>query len=154
MDLDTNFRVNSPNVVHETIDEEAVIINLMTGRYYSLEAVGVDLWDLVEGGSPIATMIEVLRERYDITNFDLPDIVIRFLDQLKDESLIVPAPSHVAEGADLSVPLNGGAALSEKPAFAPPILQKYTDMEALLLLDPIHEVDEAGWPVAKPDTSN
>ena len=25
-------------------------------------------------------------------------------------------------------------------------LGKYTDMQELLLLDPVHEVDEAGWP--------
>jgi len=29
-------------------------------------------------------------------------------------------------------------------------LQKYTDMEELLQLDPIHEVDKFGWPSAKP----
>jgi hypothetical protein len=27
-----------------------------------------------------------------------------------------------------------------------PVLNKYTDMQDLLLLDPIHEVDERGWP--------
>jgi hypothetical protein len=26
------------------------------------------------------------------------------------------------------------------------MLQKFTDMQDLLLLDPIHEVDESGWP--------
>ncbi len=35
-------------------------------------------------------------------------------------------------------------------AFAPPRLQRYTDMQDLLLLDPIHDVDEVGWPVASP----
>jgi hypothetical protein len=28
-------------------------------------------------------------------------------------------------------------------------LQKFTDMQELLLLDPIHEVDERGWPHRK-----
>ena len=31
-----------------------------------------------------------------------------------------------------------------------PVLEKYTDMQELLLLDPIHDVEEAGWPKAKP----
>jgi hypothetical protein len=30
------------------------------------------------------------------------------------------------------------------------VLQKYTDMADLLLLDPIHEVDEQGWPQPAP----
>ena len=37
-----------------------------------------------------------------------------------------------------------------KPYTAPAV-QKYDDLEDLLLLDPIHEVDEAGWPVARAD---
>jgi hypothetical protein len=37
-----------------------------------------------------------------------------------------------------------------KLPFQKPLLQKYTDMEALLLVDPIHEVDEEeGWPKQK-----
>ena len=42
------------------------------------------------------------------------------------------------------------AAPAGAPAFVVPTLEKYTDMEALLLADPIHEVDEAaGWPKPK-----
>ena len=40
----------------------------------------------------------------------------------------------------------------ERLSFEAPILHKYTDMQDLLLLDPIHEVDEAGWPSVKPDS--
>ena len=46
--------------------------------------------------------------------------------------------------------LPGGPPAS-KPDFQEPALQKYTDMEDLLLLDPIHEVDDTGWPNPKPD---
>jgi len=37
-----------------------------------------------------------------------------------------------------------------RPPFVKPILQKYTDMADLLLLDPIHEVGEQGWPHPAP----
>ena len=42
------FRVNTPTVTHETIDGEAVIINLDSGNYYSLVEVGSFIWGLVE----------------------------------------------------------------------------------------------------------
>ena len=32
-------------------------------------------------------------------------------------------------------------------AFAGLRLQRYTDLEVMLLADPIHEVDETGWPM-------
>jgi hypothetical protein len=40
------FRVNTPTVTHETIDGEAVIINLDSGNYYSLIEVGsfIGVW--------------------------------------------------------------------------------------------------------------
>ena len=38
---------------------------------------------------------------------------------------------------------------------AAPVLNKYSDMQDLLLLDPIHDVDEeAGWPTNKPNLEN
>jgi hypothetical protein len=30
--------------------------------------------------------------------------------------------------------------------FQPPLFEKFTDMEAMLLLDPVHDVDDEGWP--------
>jgi hypothetical protein len=35
--------------------------------------------------------------------------------------------------------------------YVAPVVQRYDDLEDLLLLDPIHEVDDAGWPVARTD---
>ena len=37
----------------------------------------------------------------------------------------------------------------DRAAFVPPALTIYEDMADLLLLDPIHDVDEAGWPMPK-----
>ena len=48
------FRVNTPNVTHETIDGEAVIINLDSGNYYSLVEVGSFIWGLLEKELPRA----------------------------------------------------------------------------------------------------
>jgi len=42
-------------------------------------------------------------------------------------------------------------ALGDRLEFSAPRLDKYTDMQQLLLIDPIHEVsDEQGWPKVKP----
>jgi hypothetical protein len=32
-----------------------------------------------------------------------------------------------------------------------PTIERFDDLEELLVLDPIHEVDEAGWPVTRAD---
>ena len=33
--------------------------------------------------------------------------------------------------------------------FHPPVLNVFSDMQDLLLLDPIHDVDATGWPMPK-----
>ena len=39
---------------------------------------------------------------------------------------------------------------SERLAFTPPKLERYTDMQEIILLDPVHKVDSQGWPRAAP----
>jgi hypothetical protein len=39
------------------------------------------------------------------------------------------------------------------PGIDPPVLESFTDLEELMLLDPVHDVDERGWPHATPPTS-
>jgi hypothetical protein len=39
--------------------------------------------------------------------------------------------------------------VGEPAALAIEIFEKFTDMESLLLADPIHDVDEQGWPKIK-----
>ena len=40
----TRVRVNGPDVMHETIDGEVIVINLTSGNYYSVRGVGADIW--------------------------------------------------------------------------------------------------------------
>ena len=39
--------------------------------------------------------------------------------------------------------------LSIKSAFLPPEIDIFSDMQDILLLDPVHDVDESGWPILK-----
>jgi len=38
------YRLNAPQVLAETIAGEAMIVNLATGHYFSLQGSGVDIW--------------------------------------------------------------------------------------------------------------
>jgi hypothetical protein len=73
------------------------------------------------------------------------------LQKLLDENLVVLGSAEsggLGVENEQSVALESGGVVAR--AFAEPILQKYTDMEALLLADPIHEVDKStGWPHQK-----
>jgi hypothetical protein len=61
------------------------------------------------------------------------------LGKLAEEELVEPGPAEGEAEAPNAAPTG------EKLPFKAPELQKYTDMQDFLLVDPIHETDEAGW---------
>lgn len=151
------FRVNSPQVVCETIDGEVVIVHLEKGYYYSLLKTGAEVWRGIERRSNRPSLIHDLAQTYEASSEEIATAVDEFLDKLLHEELILPVEDESGatdcngKGAVISVKPNPeGTASSLKLPFEKPMLEKFTDMEDLLLLDPIHEVDvEAGWPSAK-----
>jgi coenzyme PQQ synthesis protein D (PqqD) len=141
----TNRRyvVRSPAVVHETIDGEAVIINLETGAYFSVEGRGAIAWQqLVAGASP-ADVATMLAAGHDGDAGAIAAAVAQLVDSLRREGLI--RPDDPADG-DPPAP----AAAAPNPGLADLSLRVFTDLQELLLLDPIHDVDEVGWPAPLP----
>jgi coenzyme PQQ synthesis protein D (PqqD) len=140
------FRVNGPHVISENIDGEVVLVNLGKGLYYSTDQVGADLWGLLEAGHNVRTIGNAISARYDGEPEKITAAVVAFLAELLQEELIVTEPS-VPEREVREMPAAGAPA--DKVRFQPPTLNKYTDMRDMLLLDPIHDVEESGWPVPK-----
>ena len=144
------FRPNLPAVISEVIDGEAVIINLDSGSYYSLRGSGTVIWAAIERGDQRAALADRLVAAYPDAPATVPDDVGRFVDHLLAEGLIVPipdgAPAPIPDGA----PAPDGADTSAR--YAPPTLEVFTDMQELILLDPVHDVDAvAGWPTTPRD---
>jgi hypothetical protein len=144
------FRINSPTVIHETIDGETVIVNLDSGNYYSLEKVGGDIWALIGSGLHVSEIIENITCRYSGEGEEIGGAIERFLVNLQKEGLIVSGESHGKANEPAGDP-DRTQRVEERPEFEIPALHKYSDMQDLLLLDPIHEVDDTGWPNVKSD---
>jgi Coenzyme PQQ synthesis protein D (PqqD) len=142
------FRINSPQVVCETIDGEVVIVNLDKGIYYSLLKTGADIWSRIERQLDRHSLVREVAQAYDGNVEEIAAAIDEFLANLHQEELIIAV--SIAEVANIDNITKKIALVTEKPRFEKPILEKFTDMEDLLLLDPIHEVDvEAGWPNIK-----
>jgi len=141
------FRINAPAIAHQTIDGEVVLINMETGAYYSLQKTGAAVWQLLEAGADAQTVTAQFVQRYQAEPGQIAAAVDQLLAELQQEAIIVsdPAPAN-----DAALPPAPGNAAREP--FEPPVLQKFTDMQDLLLLDPIHEVAETGWPHPKEPT--
>ena len=68
----------------------------------------------------------------------------RFIDQLVAAGLVVEEDGGQASPSVAETP-----ALATTP-WSTPVLESHDDLQDLLLLDPVHEVTEAGWPHAAP----
>ncbi|AFY33793.1 PqqD family protein [Calothrix sp. PCC 7507] len=140
------FRVNSPQVVCEMIDEEVVIVHLEKGYYYSLLKTGAEVWSRIERRIDSHSIIQEITQAYDGSAEEIATAIDEFLENLQREELIIADSTMESATTDN----NKIVEITNKRRFEKPLLEKFTDMEDLLLLDPIHEVDvEAGWPNAK-----
>jgi len=143
MTLATRYRINTPGVVHETFDDEVVIIDFDSGSYYSLDASGAVVWKLLQDGATVPGIVSEMARRFEGEQADIARAVKQLVVELEQENLIVP--DGVGEAEVIAEPVDVTPEGS-RPALETPTLQKYTDMQELLLLDPIHDVDETGWP--------
>ena len=146
--MNQSFRVNSPKVAAETIDGEVVIVNLDSGHYYSLLSTGAYIWICAENGRDRHNIVNDVTQTYDGISNQIAISVNEFLDKLVSEELLVAMENSTNDEAQTDNVIS--AELVDKAPFEQPVLEKFTDMEDLLLLDPIHEVNlEAGWPNQK-----
>ncbi len=136
------FSLNEPTVIQEIIDGEAIIADLSQGFYYSLDSTGSQVWNALVSGCTIDSIVDACTASFTGDREEIASGIYRLLDRLQEEQLIVP---RVDEGSNGNTDLTEVFAASGE-AFTAPVLSKYTDMEQLLLLDPIHDVDETGWP--------
>lgn len=144
--MDSVLAVRSPQVISEILDGEAVIIDLETGTYYSLDPVASSIWDAIAAGGSTATgIVEGIAAAYGKSSSEAEATLAPFLSRLAAERLVVAVPGSPAAPAAFP---RVSASLTE------PTLSRFDDIQDLLLLDPIHEVEEAGWPARKPDPGN
>ncbi len=137
------YRVNTPAIVSEVLDGEGVMINLDTGTYYSAAGVGGAIWSLLEAGANAAEIAGWLEATWG-RRPELRAHLDAYIAQALAENLIVADASRSAPVLPTARP---------RTDYTQPRLEVFKDMQDLLLADPIHDVDQAGWP-PRPDASS
>lgn len=148
MDATIRLKVPAKGVAADILDDEVVIVNLVTGHYFSTEGPGCEVWTLLAAGLPVGEVIATMTERYGEGVDDIPAYVEFIASSALEGGLLV-----VEEDPDAGPAPSGTevlpAAATDRVFTASPFLG-FDDMESLLLLDPVHEVDDKGWPHAAP----
>lgn len=144
------LKVNEPNVVHETIEGETILLNLGTGNYYSIEWPGTMVWDLLAETGDAEGIRQAFLKANNQKESEVESAYTQFINTLIEEELVIAIEN--GEASTLSIDKETEEEFSKAASKLEKLtLNKYSDMQDMLLLDPIHDVDEKGWPEPKKD---
>ena len=141
------FTLNSPRAACQIIGQEAILIHFERGHYFSAAGSGVWVLERVLGGDSAPQIEAAFAQHFAIDPERAQRLVAALLEQLVAEDLFaVVERAELAEHLTLSSDPSGTASDADAN-FEEPRLVKFTDLEDLLILDPIHDVIATGWPV-------
>ena len=124
----------------ERLDGEVIIVDFESGHYYSFRGTAADVLWLVDHGLATEMWPELLGGGYPSLDWSSAESgVIRFLDRLIELRLVTPldegSMTHLALPDDL-----------DRATWADPEMLVNDELADLLVIDPIHDVSDDGWP--------
>lgn len=75
----------------QRVDEGAVLLHFQTGSYYEVDAVGLLIWDALDGSSSGAAVAEFVARRYGIGDEAACADTAAFLRELTRACLVRPS---------------------------------------------------------------
>lgn len=84
----------SPDAIVRELGAEAVVLDLSSGRYFGLNAVGTRVWQLLQQGLPVDALIRTVVAEYDADADAIERDVVALLDDLTTRGLAVMPPGQ------------------------------------------------------------
>lgn len=142
------YHLDSTNVATEIFDNEAVLINIPLGKYYSVRGnTGIRILEILQNPLSIDDIVAVVKNEFEVDNeSDLASDTAEFISQLENEDII----SVSAKAAPVNIEVN-----TLKRPYEKLELEVFDDMQELIMLDPVHDVESfKGWPQKKEEVAN
>jgi hypothetical protein len=138
------WRVVEESVSMERLDGETILINFETGQYFSFRGGAADVLWLVQTGVDRAHWSVVLVDAFPSLTWDEAREVEldTFLVDLAAVGVI--SPSDAEGGQPEGLPMD-----YERGTWTPLAVSANDDLADLLVIDPIHEASEDGWPQSR-----
>lgn len=133
------YAVASKDIVFESFDGEAVVLDLSNGKYFGFSDSGSRIWQALSSGVAAEALVGARAGAATIGLADLDSFIARLLD------------FGLLAAAETSAQPLSGDLLAELAATSEPLkVDVHDDLADLIIVDPIHEVEEPlGWPAVK-----
>ena len=86
--LDRTILRPSPDVQGTSLEGETVLLDLSTGRYYTLNRLGSVIWEHCTGHSTISDIHAVLCDRFEVAPEQALEDLVVLVSQLLQEGLL------------------------------------------------------------------
>jgi len=132
------YQINSPHIAYEALDGEVFIINTKNGMYFVASGYAAVIWNAIAAGYSLADLQQAFTHGQVFT--DNNTILQTYITDLINEELIFIADAAPEKPKDILI-------IEKQSHLNEPLLTKYSDLQELVTLDPIHDVSiNQGWP--------
>jgi Coenzyme PQQ synthesis protein D (PqqD) len=133
-----HFQLAQPNAAYEEFDGEAVMLDLASGKYFSLSKSASAVVGSLFAGAAVEDIVAAFSRSKHLDQQSID----QFINQLVDYKLIELVEHKLRPGQGY---IDDSLLVDE-----PLLVDTYDDLAEMIVADPIHEVDEErGWPVRK-----
>jgi hypothetical protein len=130
------------NILSDVFGEEVVLVNLDSGMYYSLRGSATQIWIRLFNQYSLIEILADLIQIYQVTENQLITDINLFVTQLLELKIIKTATDAERKEIDF---ISKDVLID----YSTPVVEIFSDMQEILLLDPVHDVDKSGWPISK-----
>ena len=85
--LETRIKIPKETLFHE-VDNEMVLLNLVNGKYFSLDDVGTRMWGLITEHEQLKAVHQALLEEYQVDPHQLEQDLLELTDKLAANGLL------------------------------------------------------------------
>lgn len=87
--MDPTTRIKrSDNVTFQKVAEEAILIHMDTGTYFSLNNIGTEFWEMFDGERTVGELAAEVAVKYDVDPQMVTDDLIELAQKLQEDGLI------------------------------------------------------------------
>lgn len=83
-----HYLVKDDDVLFTSMGEDAVLLHVQRGDYYSLNKVGARLWVLADGTKSIEDLAVLLTQEFEISQEQAENDIVELAEQLANEGLV------------------------------------------------------------------
>lgn len=141
----SSLGLRGESLAMERLDGEVIIVDFESGHYYSFRGTAADILWLIDHDIATAAWPAILTASYPTLDWAEAQVgIMVFLERIVELGLVVPTDTGSMAAIDLPDDM-------ARTDWTDPEMLVNDELADLLVIDPIHDVSDDGWPATPSD---